>query len=191
MAKISEIEVPSLLLDEQASDPATPASGFGRLYAKADGLYFIDSAGSAIGPFGAGGGVALAGSSVEGSAGGDVTTTSTTLVDLTGASITVSTGAHRVKIGFSCIALASAANATLSFGVMVDGTDQGGSIGQVRSQDSVANLAHAIGFVYMTPAALAAGSHTFKIRWACSSGTGSVKNISSGIWQMWVEECPF
>lgn len=45
-----------VLLAEQASNPATPASGYGRLYPKSDGLYFIDDAGVVTGPLGTGGG---------------------------------------------------------------------------------------------------------------------------------------
>lgn len=56
MAKASEIEIPSLLLAEQASAPTTPASGFGRLFAKSDGVYFVDDAGTVVGPFSTGGG---------------------------------------------------------------------------------------------------------------------------------------
>lgn len=49
--KLSDAEIASLLFDEQASDPTTPASGFGRLYIKSDGVYFIDDAGTVTGPF--------------------------------------------------------------------------------------------------------------------------------------------
>lgn len=41
---------------EQASDPATPAAGNRKFYAKADGWYDIDDAGTVTGPFGIGGG---------------------------------------------------------------------------------------------------------------------------------------
>lgn len=51
MAKISNVEIPSLLFDEQASDPATPATGFWRVYTKATGLFLIDDAGAVTGPF--------------------------------------------------------------------------------------------------------------------------------------------
>jgi hypothetical protein len=53
--KASDNEFPSVLFDEQGSDPSTPASGFWRLYTKAGGLYLIDDAAAVIGPFGAGG----------------------------------------------------------------------------------------------------------------------------------------
>jgi hypothetical protein len=53
--KASDNEFPSVLFNEQGSDPSTPASGFWRLYTKAGGLYLIDDAAAVIGPFGAGG----------------------------------------------------------------------------------------------------------------------------------------
>lgn len=56
MAKISDVEVPSLLFDEQASAPATPATGFWRAYFKATGLHVVDDAGTETGPLGTGGG---------------------------------------------------------------------------------------------------------------------------------------
>lgn len=56
MTKASNNEFPSVLFDEQAGDPSTPASGFWRAYFKSDGLYVIDDAGVVTGPFGTGGG---------------------------------------------------------------------------------------------------------------------------------------
>lgn len=54
--KASDNPFPSTLFAEQASNPATPAAGYGRLFVKSDGVYFIDDAGTVTGPFGAGGG---------------------------------------------------------------------------------------------------------------------------------------
>lgn len=51
MTKASDNEFPSILFDEQAGDPSTPASGLWRAYFKSDGLYVIDDAGSVTGPF--------------------------------------------------------------------------------------------------------------------------------------------
>ncbi len=56
MTRASDNEFPSVLLDEQASAPTTPATGFWRVYAKSDGLYIVDDAGTETGPFGTGGG---------------------------------------------------------------------------------------------------------------------------------------
>jgi hypothetical protein len=54
--KASDNEFPSVLFDEQASTPTTPATGFWRAYFKSDGLYAVNDAGTEIGPFGTGGG---------------------------------------------------------------------------------------------------------------------------------------
>lgn len=57
MAKISDVEIPSLLFAELGADPSTPATGKWRLYTKAGGIYLIDDAGAVIGPFSTGGSV--------------------------------------------------------------------------------------------------------------------------------------
>ncbi len=51
MTKASDNEFPSVLFDEQASDPSTPAAGFWRAFIKSDGLYIIDDTGAVTGPF--------------------------------------------------------------------------------------------------------------------------------------------
>ena len=51
MAKLSDAEFASALFAEQASTPTTPASGFGRIFIKSDGVYFVDDAGIETGPF--------------------------------------------------------------------------------------------------------------------------------------------
>jgi len=54
MAKIStNAEINSVRLAEQASAPDTPASGYGQLYCKSDGLYFKGDDGVEIGPLAA------------------------------------------------------------------------------------------------------------------------------------------
>lgn len=54
MAKIStNAEINSVRLKEQASAPDTPASGYGQLYCKSDGIYFKGDDGVEIGPLAA------------------------------------------------------------------------------------------------------------------------------------------
>ncbi len=43
-------EIDSVRMKEQAGDPSTPASGYGQLYIKSDGVYFRDDGGTVIGP---------------------------------------------------------------------------------------------------------------------------------------------
>jgi hypothetical protein len=50
MTKASDNPFPSILVAEQGSAPTTPASGYGRIYCKADGLYFIGDNGTEVGP---------------------------------------------------------------------------------------------------------------------------------------------
>lgn len=80
--KASDNEYPSLLFDEQGSNPATPPTGFWRAYFKSTGLFVIDDAGVVTGPFGTGGGgtPVLVGAQVYDSAGTALTaSTFTTL----------------------------------------------------------------------------------------------------------------
>ena len=55
MAKISDVEIPALLFDEQATAPTTPASTLWKIYFKSDGLYVVDDVGAETGPLTAGG----------------------------------------------------------------------------------------------------------------------------------------
>ncbi len=110
--------------------------------------------------------------------GGDITTTSTTFVDLTGASITMTTGAHRVRL--NAIINASIDDGTKNFGLdfTVDGTSQGGgsrglAIGYAYS--TVGNQPNVVVTLNYTTDVLSAGSHTFKIQWLVSGGTGSIR----------------
>jgi hypothetical protein len=57
MAKISENAIiNSVRLKDQASNPATPDTGFTQVFAKSDGLYIKDDAGTVTGPFAVTGG---------------------------------------------------------------------------------------------------------------------------------------
>lgn len=56
MAKIEDVDVPSLLWQE-GSAPATPASTKWRLYFKTTGLFHKDDAGAEVGPLAAAGGI--------------------------------------------------------------------------------------------------------------------------------------
>jgi hypothetical protein len=54
--KGSDNPFPSILVTEQIAAPATPATGYGRIYCKSDGLYFVGDDGVEVGPLGVGGG---------------------------------------------------------------------------------------------------------------------------------------
>lgn len=114
------------------------------------------------------GGVKLTGGS------GDITTTSTTFVDLTGASVTMTTAAVRCLVMFSCTTNNSNAGNFQCFDVDIDGTrfaNTTDGIAKVTSGTAVASVA----FTFMT-AVLTAASHTFKVQWRVNANTGAVDN---------------
>ena len=45
-----------LIVQEESTDPSTPATGKWKLYFKSGGIYIIDDAGAVTGPLGTGGG---------------------------------------------------------------------------------------------------------------------------------------
>lgn len=124
MAKISDVEIPSLLFAEQASDPAIPASGYGRLFVKSDGVYFIDDAGTVTGPLGAAGG------------GGGVVSAETTLTTTTpGSTAYVQWGTEEAVIAQADAPAAAVVLAWLS-GMMGRQSGDVGDRGQVQMEVS-------------------------------------------------------
>lgn len=110
---------------------------------------------------------------------GDYTTTSTTFVDVdsTNLSLTITTGAHRVLIGFSGTVRQSDGNDNIFLDVTVDGTRQGGSIGLIGPRSAV-NVDGS--FTFLTDV-LSAGSHTFKLQWrVLATGTATIAGGSTG-----------
>lgn len=107
---------------------------------------------------------------------GDVTTISTSFVDLTGMSVTITTGAHRCLIFFTGSAKSSGDQANVAVDVTVDGTRQGQAYGIVigsMEHTSPFSVNHNMSFQFLT-AVLGAGSHTFKVQWRVDAGTGTM-----------------
>lgn len=99
-----------------------------------------------------------------------INTTSTTLTDYTGASISITTVTGQILITSSNIQFSHSADAIRStFAHTLDGTDAG-ILGYYTS--SAANTSGGLDSVSMTTLwAPSAGAHTFKIRWETDSGT--------------------
>ena len=104
---------------------------------------------------------------------GDVTTTSTSLVDLTGASVTFTTGAFPEHVSFAGNAQHSGAAGDVFLNVDIDGALQFGTSGH-RAAAPVAGAAMDVSFG-MDSAALTAASHTTKIQWKVDTGTGTIE----------------
>jgi len=113
----------------------------------------------------------------------DLTTTSTSYVDITGMSITLTTGANRVLVGFSGIGYNDTTASLLDFTVDIDGSAADGIISFAQS---VANYRSNVSFTYLS-SVLTAASHTIKIQWKVSANTG---NLRGAIYttKMWVTE---
>lgn len=102
---------------------------------------------------------------------GDVSTTSTTLVDMTGVTVSITTGARPVHISFSG-SHSGTATAITTFNVDIDGTLQFGTSGIAYQTYGAAGYGICIAF---DSDVLTAGSHTIKIQWKVNTGTGVMK----------------
>lgn len=119
---------------------------------------------------------------------GDVTTTSTTFVDLTSASITITTGARRVLLTFAASGWNSSAASLVKLDFMVDGTRVGGTVGLINV-NAGANAERNLCMTYLTDV-LSAASHTFKVQWCVNAGTGTIYASSSAPYAFSAIETP-
>lgn len=109
---------------------------------------------------------------------GDVTTTSTSFADLTGASITFTTGARRVLLTFTGSWYHSS-TATMAIDFDIDGARASGAdFGLAVWNVNHAGNAQPVTITYLTNV-LSAASHTFKVQWKVSSGTGTMEAASA------------
>ena len=104
---------------------------------------------------------------------GDLASGSTSFVDATGATVTITTGAHRCLVTYSGMVNQSAGGNYLFLTVAVDGTSQGGTHGLCGWRATTAVLDGCMNFSFLT-AVLGAGSHTIKLQMAVSAGTGTL-----------------
>ena len=114
---------------------------------------------------------------------GDIATTSTSLVDATGATVTFTTGAFPVAVGWACAAKNSNIDENVNANIMVDAALELGAVG-IRNTQQVAGRAVTLSSSHQT-AALTAASHTIKMQWSVSAGTGTIDantNISFSFW---------
>lgn len=111
--------------------------------------------------------------------GGNLTTSSTSFVDLTGATVTLTTGARRCLVLLQCYAFNSSSGNAEYYDVAVDGVLQGGTEGLANVyQISGGADDHSVTLAYVT-AALSAGAHTIKVQWKVSGGTGTTRASSN------------
>lgn len=123
---------------------------------------------------------------------GDYTTTSTTFVDVdtTNMTLSITTGAHRVLIGFTGTIQNNAQDLITYVTVMLDGINLGNASGFVMAQKFSGGASREDGsFAFLTNV-LSAASHTFKLQWRVNGGTATLRGGSSGepAAQFWVME---
>ena len=103
---------------------------------------------------------------------GNITTTSTSLTDVTGATVTITTGVYPVAYGTYQQVTHSATAGQTAYNINIDGSLQLGTVG-LDIQNSVAGWQENGSFSGLS-AALSAGSHTIKMQWRVLSGTGTI-----------------
>jgi hypothetical protein len=101
----------------------------------------------------------------------DTTTTSTTFTNLL--TRTITTGANKIDIHFSCSASESTNNAQIYFQLLIDGSPVRGT----GNHYTPANATRANSLVYSTT--VTAASHTFTIQWRVTSGTGQIRPVTT------------
>lgn len=132
-----------------------------------------------------GGGSTLVGGRVVRTA-GDVSTNSTSFVDATGLTLTLTTGAHRCLVGFVGSIYNSSATGHVALTIAVDGADE--QEVHFVSQHATTSEGMNGSATWMT-GVLTAASHTIKLRVrAHNTGTATIQaNASQGA-QFWVAE---
>ena len=117
---------------------------------------------------------------------GNITTTSTSLVDVTGASITITTGASPVIYGVVQTAKKASAGNDFYFNIDIDGSLELGTSGLYMVQPTLDYDMNA-SFSGQSDV-LTAGSHTIKEQWRVSSSTGTIRANTTTNHQFYVRE---
>lgn len=105
---------------------------------------------------------------------GAFSTNSTSFVDITGASVTLTTGASRVLVSVSASGSCDTANGYLCIDVVIDGSSQGQTFGVMTTRaNTAAGQDTNLSFTYLS-AVLSAGSHTIKLQLRTTTGNASV-----------------
>lgn len=101
---------------------------------------------------------------------GDLTTSSTTFVDATGITVTITTAAVRCLVIATLSAIGPTAPSNVAVDLAIDGTREGQTYGLTLHGAGNCNLS----FSHLTDV-LSAASHTFKIQWRVDGGTGTLR----------------
>ena len=110
-------------------------------------------------------------------------TTSTSFVDLTGASVSITTsGSSRLLILAQGVWSVNADLTTAYAAVLIDGTNQGdATLGNLHNQMRIAAMQTPWTIAFVTSAAVSDGAHTVKLQYRVSANTLTVQQISLAV----------
>ena len=119
---------------------------------------------------------------------GDISTTSTSLVSATGMTISLSTGANPVLVGFNSFCTSNTAGDEIGLNITVDGAD---AIGTDYSYILHTTERRNCNFTLLT-SVLTAGPHTVQLQFKRNAGTGTItlNCDSTAPCQLWAVEVP-
>lgn len=106
-----------------------------------------------------------------------ITTTSTSWTNVTGLSVTLTTSGGTIMVGFTAVTSMSTGTTT-HFNIAVDGVDQASSTdGYTYSINSPVNTVSPV----ILLEGIAAGTHTFQLRWKNNSGATTTLYAESSV----------
>lgn len=110
-------------------------------------------------------------------------TTSTSFVDLTGASVSITTsGSSRLLILAQGVWSVNVDLTTAYAAVLIDGTNQGdATLGSLHNQMRIALMQTPWTIAFVTSAAVSDGAHTVKLQYRVSANTLTVQQISFAV----------
>lgn len=177
---MADTTLPALLdTGTHAARPAASAVGTGALYSCTDHSLVYQTDGSSWTTWATlGTSTSLVNDRVLDTATAIWTTTSATFVDVTGLTVTLTTGARRVLVIFTGSVDSTNAAGQISLDVAIDGTRQGGSAGLLTiAQHATTSEPLNASFSYLSPV-LTAASHTIKLQ--ALSMTGATVRVYLG-----------
>lgn len=112
-----------------------------------------------------------------------LSTTSTSFVDVTGASVSITTsGSSRLLIMTSGSVQSTGATSACYFTLVVDGTNQGDASLGVQGVQAITGTDTPFSSVFITSAAVSDGAHTVKVQFRTTGGvTSAVRQISFAV----------
>jgi hypothetical protein len=112
-------------------------------------------------------------------------TSSTSFVDITGATTSITTsGSSRLLIAANISWSHSVGAQTLFVTALVDGTNQGDATNGITWGASASTIVYSLSMVHITTAAVSDAAHTVKLQYRISSGTATVVGFDMAVMEV-------